>query len=683
MKRIKHRQTIRTEAKAKSPESPVANSKRALPGRHMRLSLAHVLLVSLLMASAGLFAYSVLCLVAPTQTAINSTSLVIATLMDIGDSLCNDIRRVIVPAMNRTRKLAASRELVEALQSHDLARLTAVCNNGVLDSTEIDALALFDRDGRICAINSVYANGKPIDRDRIDRILGMNFSNREIITHCTSNNARQEALEFQTHCDITPAFFDSTGLSIAYSLPVIAPETGEQVGIISTRMRFDRLIDLIQKRHIGGVRDSIQFVADNGDYFSEDIVVGRCLPPVPSHDIAQLIAPLVKGATNRVLVHHGNMVLLFFRLDHVATLDGGGIQVMLVAGDDWIAREARQDQLLIAGIAALIGALLLLIAISLRAVMTVLRDRRIIIDQKLELEREMSMRLSAEAERARLAESLVEASRTAGMAEIATSILHNVGNALNSANVSTNLIKERVEGLKIGNLSKASTLINENTGRLGPFLDADEAGKRLPGYLTKLAESMECEQTAILTEIGVLAERIEHIKTIVNTQHEYSTTKCLTETVSIVEVVEGALGLHLSHTERLGISVSRDYSDLPPVQTDKHKLGQILLTLIDNAIQAMSMQPESLRVLTLRARINDDRLQIEIGDTGTGIAKENLTRIFSYGFTTKKNSRGFGLHDSANAAKEMGGSLTVHSDGRGAGAIFRIELPLHPVEAHQ
>jgi signal transduction histidine kinase len=67
-----------------------------------------------------------------------------------------------------------------------------------------------------------------------------------------------------------------------------------------------------------------------------------------------------------------------------------------------------------------------------------------------------------------------------------------------------------------------------------------------------------------------------------------------------------------------------------------------------------------------------------VRDNGVGIAPENLTRIFGHGFTTKKDGHGFGLHSGALAAKEMNGSLTVHSDGVGQGAAFTLELPPAP-----
>lgn len=87
-------------------------------------------------------------------------------------------------------------------------------------------------------------------------------------------------------------------------------------------------------------------------------------------------------------------------------------------------------------------------------------------------------------------------------------------------------------------------------------------------------------------------------------------------------------------------------------------------------------------MLTLSVqRSGDAAAQISVADRGVGIAAENLTRIFSHGFTTRPEGHGFGLHSCVLAAREMRGSLTVHSDGAGQGAIFTLDLPLGRTEA--
>jgi len=128
--------------------------------------------------------------------------------------------------------------------------------------------------------------------------------------------------------------------------------------------------------------------------------------------------------------------------------------------------------------------------------------------------------------------------------------------------------------------------------------------------------------------------------------------------------------------ERHGVQLVREYSRSPAVLVEKHKVLQILVNLIRNAKYALDERGHSDKRLTLRVGVNgNDMVKILVIDNGVGIPPENLERIFAHGFTTKKHGHGFGLHSSVLAAKEMGGTLTVHSDGPGTGATFTLELP--------
>ncbi len=118
-------------------------------------------------------------------------------------------------------------------------------------------------------------------------------------------------------------------------------------------------------------------------------------------------------------------------------------------------------------------------------------------------------------------------------------------------------------------------------------------------------------------------------------------------------------------------------SPVPQVTVDKHKALQILVNLLRNAKHAMDEFETSEKRLTLRIRQQDDSIvALSVIDTGCGIPPENLTRIFSHGFTTRRDGHGFGLHSAALAAQQMGGRLLAHSDGPGRGATFTFELPL-------
>jgi PAS domain S-box-containing protein len=280
---------------------------------------------------------------------------------------------------------------------------------------------------------------------------------------------------------------------------------------------------------------------------------------------------------------------------------------------------------------------------------------------------------------------LRDMSRAAGMAEIANNVLHNVGNVLNSVNVSAGLVGDRVRDSKAKNLDLVVQLINAHTTDLGAFFTADAKGKTLPGYLNKLVLALAAERESIAAELASLTRSIEHIKDIVATQQAYAGATSLPGPVQIKDLLDDALRMNAASIQRHQITIIKEWADAPLLQLDKHLVLQILVNLIGNAKNAMDGVPDRPHHITLRMRIEDPsdapRLMISVEDDGEGIAPENLPRLFAHGFTTRRNGHGFGLHSCALAAKEMGGSITAESRGSGLGAIFTLTLPVNQTKA--
>ena len=276
---------------------------------------------------------------------------------------------------------------------------------------------------------------------------------------------------------------------------------------------------------------------------------------------------------------------------------------------------------------------------------------------------------------------LLETSRMAGMAEVATSVLHNVGNVLNSVNVSCAVVSDRVRRSKVTGLSKAAALLREHDRDLAVFLADDPKGKQLPGYLHNLAEHLAKEQEEIVSELTLLNANVDHIKEIVAMQQTYSKVSGVRECLAPVDLMEDALRMTGTSLERHQIKLVKAYSPSPQVLVERHKVLQILVNLLRNAKHACDDSGRPDKLVALRISPGDDHeVRIVVTDNGTGIAAANLTRIFEHGFTTRKDGHGFGLHSGALAAKELGGSLTVASDGPGKGATFTLTLPRLPVE---
>jgi two-component system NtrC family sensor kinase len=274
---------------------------------------------------------------------------------------------------------------------------------------------------------------------------------------------------------------------------------------------------------------------------------------------------------------------------------------------------------------------------------------------------------------------LMDSARQAGMAEIATNVLHNVGNVLNSVNISADLVTRKLRSSKAMGLGKAMQLINERQADLGTFITEDEKGKLLPGYLNQLVDAIAVEQQGLIDELAQLSKSVDHIKDIVSTQQSYAGAPSLKEPVQISTLMEDALRMNAGALSRHNVTVVKHYGQVPEVLADKHRLLLIMVNLISNAKYAMSNLTDRPRQMTLTVQsLEDSTLQISVKDDGEGIPAENMTRIFTHGFTTRKEGHGFGLHSCALAAVEMDGHLSAHSDGPGQGAIFTLTIPLTP-----
>ncbi len=273
---------------------------------------------------------------------------------------------------------------------------------------------------------------------------------------------------------------------------------------------------------------------------------------------------------------------------------------------------------------------------------------------------------------------LLEVSRQAGMAEVATSVLHNVGNVLNSVNVSVSVATDKVRGLKVTTLERMAAMLCGQKD-LAAFFASDARGAELPAFLTSLAERLGSDRLNLLAELDALRVHVEHVNEIVAMQQNHAKACGVTEVLPLAELIEDAIRLNADAIERHGLRIVRDFAEVPPAPVERHKVLQILVNLIRNAKHALDDGAPADKQLTVRlARQGAARATITVSDNGAGIPAENLVRIFEHGFTTRKTGHGFGLHSAANAAREMGGHLTAHSDGPGHGATFALELPAPP-----
>ncbi len=276
---------------------------------------------------------------------------------------------------------------------------------------------------------------------------------------------------------------------------------------------------------------------------------------------------------------------------------------------------------------------------------------------------------------------IVEASRMAGMAEVATGVLHNVGNVLTSLNVSANVIASSLHQSKADSLGKLSNLLQEHQSDLGQFIAHDPKGSRVPDFIESLATHWLAERDRMLGEIASLQENIDHIKEIVTMQQAYATMIGVVEPLDATALMEDAIRMNAGALARHDVCCRREFQPVRRVLAEKGKVLQILVNLIRNAKYATDEGPATEKEIILRIdQVTPDRVRLVVHDNGIGIPPENMPKMFTHGFTTRSNGHGFGLHSSITVAKELKGSLSVHSDGFGKGATFTLELPAAPEE---
>lgn len=292
------------------------------------------------------------------------------------------------------------------------------------------------------------------------------------------------------------------------------------------------------------------------------------------------------------------------------------------------------------------------------------------------ISRDITGRKHTEQALAQAQRNLLEASRLAGMAEVASGVLHNIGNAFNSVNTSTALVADQVRNLKFTGLARAVALIQENSDKLPRFFTEDSRGKQIPFYLSQLSQQLTRDHQTLVTEIASLSRSVDHIKNIIAMQQSYARSSTFLEELTLPELVDEALQISEASLARHQVNVVRDFQAVPRARASRHKVLEILVNLIGNAKQAVDETGRPDKCITLVLRPDGENAQIIVRDNGVGIPPENLQRIFSFGFTTKVAGHGFGLHSSAVAAQEMDGSLMARSEGKGKGAEFILELPI-------
>lgn len=439
----------------------------------------------------------------------------------------------------------------------------------------------------------------------------------------------------------------------------------ELLGVLEATVRLERLLAKDQSWWIGLTEPNGKLVVQLGEER-----LGRIDP----------------GALRTEFPLMGRAVMRTEPLEFPLHVDAPELSIVIAEPHDVVYRSGN-----ILAIAVAIMTLVTALAVIMPVIMFARRQMKLQTSIEAQAERleeantvlgeEIAERKQLEKEREAMQQQLLDASRIAGKAEVASSVLHNVGNVLNSVNVSSSNIARLVQGLRFSELSKVSKVIGDVEDHLASFVQDDPRGRALPQFLVHISEHFITEQEAINDEVTNLVSKVEHIKQIVRMQQADAKATVILEDVCPADLIEQALMLNETSFGRHGIELDRQFESDRRINTDRHLVIQILVNLLSNAKNALVEMQEDRKSVSIRVAEHEGAaLRISVTDNGVGLSEENLAKLFRHGFTTRKEGHGFGLHSAALAAKQLGGTLTAASDGPGQGATFCLELPYEKAE---
>lgn len=270
-------------------------------------------------------------------------------------------------------------------------------------------------------------------------------------------------------------------------------------------------------------------------------------------------------------------------------------------------------------------------------------------------------------------DQLVEAAHKAGMAEIATGVMHNIGNNLNSVNTCVEELRRMLAQSKLGNLQKANQLLVQ----FAETLEQQPKGSQLMAYYNQLETQREKEAQQFSKELDALEERIKMIRDDVLSQQSYARNEFFLETVDVPALVEEALMLQQTAFEKEHVQVVKQFETVPQTELSRNKLIQVLTGLFRNSRESMrACDGASELHVHIAHKKADNRIEITVTDTGHGIPAADREKIFNYGFSTKRNHHGIGLHVAANNMRELEGKLSVMDPPSGKGAAFLLTIPV-------
>ena len=268
-----------------------------------------------------------------------------------------------------------------------------------------------------------------------------------------------------------------------------------------------------------------------------------------------------------------------------------------------------------------------------------------------------------------------------GRLEIVETILHNIGNAINSVTVGIDVLrKDLVDDQLIHRFSALANMVKAHQEDWVDYIKNDSKGQQVLPFMIALASDFADQNKKVVDTLERVTERVAHIVDIIRTQKSANQPSMTRKNINLQKAILSAVKLQQDSVDKRGIQVHVNYENAPQeIRVQESQFHQMLVNLFKNSIEAIDelIQLGGLNEtprIGVKAYISEDFLCLDVTDNGIGIAQKNLKLIFTAGYTTKESGTGLGLHSSANFVIGSGGKIHPLSEGIGKGTTMRIML---------
>jgi signal transduction histidine kinase/CheY-like chemotaxis protein len=551
-----------------------------------------------------------------SDAADSDAPLTLIAVRDAARGAREALEDAVTPAFRRTDAISHEPDIASAVARRDSAILERIANEQVRRSRDVDAVAFVDADGRLLAVNTVDVDGKAFPSTRLERLLAQDISRRPVVSECLHSGDSMPVLEFQTNCEFTRILWDSVGLSVACSAPVIDPVTQRRIGAVTTRLRFERIEAAVDRSETPGI--DLMVVGDDGRVFDENVQRGEHGPGLPQSTLAGLVGSLGSAGTNHASVAAAGHIACAYPVPGLRAIRGGGVSIVGIAEPALIAAETGQGRLL-----------------ASVTVITILA-------------------LGA------LCAALLVQSRQQRAARLALVTARNEADAAS---------RSKTEFL--ANMShEIRTPMTAILGYVDLLADHGDSAPNAPSR----EEAVETIRRNARHLLSLINDVLDLSKVEAGQMHMDR------QRVRTLDLVQDALRLMDDRARQKGLALRLILDgDVPDtISTDPTRLRQVLINLLGNAVKFTDQGAVTLTLR--RPDLQSGMVAFEVADTGIGMTPEQLSRLYQpfmqadMSTTRRYGGTGLGLAITRRCVDILGGTIAVRSaPGSGTSFTFTID----------